>query len=301
MMTTGIVATAAATLAVASVATGAEDTRSGYIPANGVNYYYEVRGMGEPLLLLHGGLGSTGMFEPIMPQLAAHRQVIAVDLQGHGRTALGDRPFSLQAMGADMAVVLDELGHGQVDVLGYSMGGGVAFQLAVQRPETVRRLVLVSAGYAQDGFYPEMLPMQAQVGAAMAESMKETPMYKSYVAVAPRPSDFPRLLDTMGAWMRKPYDWSSDVARLKMPVMLVYGDSDMYRPDHVVRFYQLLGGGLRDAGWMREHQSQNRLAILPDQTHYDIFFSPRLIDTALPFLDGVKGAQTWDEQLDRKK
>jgi methionine aminotransferase len=101
--------------------------------------------------------------------------VIAVDLQGHGRTALGDRPFSLQAMGADMAVVLDELGHKQVDVLGYSMGGGVAFQLAVQRPETVRRLVLVSAGYSQDGFYPEMLPMQAQVGAAMAEGLNQYP------------------------------------------------------------------------------------------------------------------------------
>ena len=187
MTTTGILATAAAALAIASTAVEAQDVRSGYIAANGVDYYYEIRGSGEPLLLLHGGLGSTGMFEPIMPQLADHRQVIAVDLQGHGRTALGDRPFSLQAMGADMAVVLEKLGHKQVDVLGYSMGGGVAFQLAVQRPETVRRLVLVSAGYSQDGFYPEMLPMQAQVGAAMADSMKDTPMYKSYVAVAPNP------------------------------------------------------------------------------------------------------------------
>jgi len=301
MTTTGILATAAAALVVASTALAAEDMKSGYIPANGVDYYYEIRGNGEPLLLLHGGLGSTGMFQPIMPRLTKHRQVIAVDLQGHGRTALGDRPFSLQAMGADMAVVLDKLGQKQVDVLGYSMGGGVAFQLAVQRPETVRRLVLVSAGYAQDGFYPEMLPMQGQVGAAMAESMKETPMYKSYVAVAPKPEEFPRLLDTMGAWMRKPYDWSADVARLKMPVMLVYGDSDMFRPEHEVKFYQLLGGGLRDAGWMREHMSQNRLAILPDQTHYDIFFSPRLVDTTLPFLDGVKGSKTWDEQLEGKQ
>jgi pimeloyl-ACP methyl ester carboxylesterase len=300
MRNTGILATAAAILAIAP-ASGAEDVRSGYVAANGVDYYYEVRGTGEPLLLLHGGLGSTDMFQPIMSQLADHRQVIAVDLQGHGRTALGDRPFSLPAMGADMAVVLDKLGYKQVDVLGYSMGGGVAFQLAVQHPETVRRLVLVSAGYAQDGFYPEMLPMQAQVGAAMADSMKETPMYKSYVAVAPKPEDFPRLLDTMGAWMRKPYDWSADVAKLRMPVMLVFGDSDMYRPEHVVKFYQLLGGGLKDAGWMREHQSQNRLAILPDQTHYDIFFSPRLVDAALPFLDGVKGSKSWDDQLKAQK
>jgi pimeloyl-ACP methyl ester carboxylesterase len=297
MTTTGTLATITAALTLAANAVHAADAKSGYAAANGINYYYEIRGAGEPLLLLHGGLGSTDMFRPIMPQLAEHRQVIAVDLQGHGRTELGERPFSIQAMGADMAVVLKELGYGQVDVLGYSMGGGVAFQLAVQHPEAVRRLALVSAGYAQDGFYPEMLPMQAQLNAGMAESMKDTPMYKSYVAVAPKPEDFPRLLDTMGDWMRKPYDWSADVARLKMPVMLVFGDSDMYRPEHVVKFYQLLGGGLRDAGWAREHQSQNRLAILPDQTHYDIFFSPGLVDATLPFLDGKKGSKSWNEQV----
>ena len=141
--------------------------------------------------------------------------------------------------------------------MGYSMGAGVAFQLAVQNPATVRRLVLVSAGYAQDGFYAEMLPMQAQVGAGMAEMMKDTPMYKGYVAVAPKPEDFPKLLDQMGAFMRKPYDWSADVSKLTMPVMLVYGDGDMFRPEHIVKFYQLLGGGLKDAGWQREHMSKN--------------------------------------------
>jgi pimeloyl-ACP methyl ester carboxylesterase len=221
MTTKGILATI--TLALAASAGSAEDVKSGYVAANGIDYYYEIHGVGEPLLLLHGGLGSTDMFRPIMPRLAEHRQVIAVDLQGHGRTQLGERPFSIQAMGADMADVLQKLGHRQVDVLGYSMGGGVAFQLAVQRPEAVRRLVLVSAGCAQDGFYPEMLPMQAQVNAGMAESMKDTPMYKSYAAGAPKPEDFPRLLDTMGEWMRKPYDWSADVAKLRMPVMLVFG------------------------------------------------------------------------------
>jgi pimeloyl-ACP methyl ester carboxylesterase len=301
MTTTGILATITAALTLTASAARAEDVKSGHAAANGINYYYEIRGAGEPLLLLHGGLGSTDMFRPIMPQLAEHRQVIAVDLQGHGRTELGERPFSIQAMGADMAVVLKELGYGQVDVLGYSMGGGVAFQLAVQHPEAVRRLALVSAGYAQDGFFPEMLPMQAQLNAGMAESMKDTPMYRSYMAVASQPEDFPRLLDTMGDWMRKPYDWSADVARLRGPVMLVFGDSDMYRPEHIVKFYQLLGGGLKDAGWMREHQSQNRLAILPDQTHYDIFFSPRLVDSALPFLDGAKGPKSWDEQLEAAK
>ena len=146
-----------------------------------------------------------------------------------------------------------------------------------------------------------MLPMQAQVGAGMAEMMKDTPMYKSYVAVAPNPSDFPKLLDRMGALMRTPYNWAEDVKTLKMPVMLVYGDSDMFRPEHIVEFYQLLGGGLKDAGWMREHMSKNRLAILPDLTHYEMFTAPVLAQTVLPFLNGKSGTKSWAEQVEEAK
>ena len=164
----------------------------------------------------------------------------------------------------------------------------------------VRRLALASAVFAQDGFYPEMLPQQAAVGAAMAEQMKETPMYKSYVAVAPHPEEFPKLLDQMGAYMRKSYDWSADVKKLTMPVMLIYGDSDMIRPEHIVKFYQLLGGGLKDAGWQREHMSQNRLAILPNLTHYELGIAPQLVDAALPFLNGAGRAKSWDEQVSGK-
>ncbi|MGQ0539804.1 MAG: alpha/beta fold hydrolase [Gemmatimonadaceae bacterium] len=271
--------------------------KTGHVPANGVNYYYEIHGRGEPLLLLHGGLGSIDMFGPVLPALAKHRLVIGVDLHGHGRTALGDRPISHTSMGDDMATVLSSLGYRQIDVLGYSMGAGVAFRLAVQHPSFVRRLVLASAGYSTDGFYPEMLPMQAQVGAAMAEAMKETPMYKSYVAVAPRPQDFPKLLDRMGELMRQRFDWSEDVKKLQMPVMLIFGDSDMFRLEHVVQFYKLLGGGQKDAGWMREHMSKNRLAILPNLTHYEMFMSPSLVTTALPFLNGDTSAPSWAEQV----
>lgn len=290
-------ATAAETAATATSPAHAEaPAKSGHVEVGGVNYYYEVRGSGEPLLLLHGGLGSIDMFQPVMPVFTAHRQVIAVDLQGHGRTPLGKRPIDLKAMGDDMGQILARLGYDKVDVFGYSMGGGVGFQLAAQHPDKVRRLVLVSAGFAQDGFYPEMLPMQAQVGAGMAEMMKGTPMYQSYVKVAPDPAEFPRLLDAMGALMRKPYDWSADVAKLTMPVMLVFGDSDMYRPEHVVKFYQLLGGGQRDAGWQREHMAKNRLAVLPGLTHYDIFLSPQLTAAALPFLDGKSENANWSDQ-----
>lgn len=271
--------------------------KGAYADANGVRYYYEIHGKGEPLLLLHGGLGSIDMFGPALPALAKNRRVIAVDLHGHGRTALGERPISLPDIGNDMAVVLKQIGVGQVDVLGYSLGGGVGFRLAVQHPQMVRRLAMVSAGYAQDGFYPEMLPQQAAVGAGMAEMMKETPMYKSYVAVAPKPEDFPRLLDAMGELMRRPYNWAEDVKTLKMPVMLVYGDSDMIRLDHVVEFYNLLGGGLKDAGWQREHMSPTRLAILPNLTHYELGIAPQLVDAALPFLNGAGRAKSWDEQV----
>ena len=280
---------------------GTSAKKSGRLEINGVRYYYEIHGKGEPLLLLHGGLGSIDMFGPNLLILAEHRQVIAVDLQGHGRSTLGERPIRPTDLGDDMAAVLAKLGQPRVDVLGYSMGAAVALRLAIQHPDAVRRLALVSGLFAQEGFYPEMLPMQAQVGAAMAEQMKDTPMYKSYMAVAPNPADFPKLLDRMGEWMRTPYDWAEEVKAMKMPVLLVYGDSDMVRLEHVVEFYHLLGGGLKDAGWQREHMSKNRLAILPDLTHYEMFTTPALAHSVLPFLDGRSGAPSWAEQVEEKK
>jgi pimeloyl-ACP methyl ester carboxylesterase len=277
------------TLGSAATAQTPAPDKSGYVKAGGVSYYYEIRGQGEPLLLLHGGLGNISMFAPGIPELAKGRQVIAVDLYGHGRTALTDRPVSLIDIGDDMATLIRQLGYRQVDALGYSFGGGVAFRLAVQHPQLVRRLVLVSAGFAQDGFYPEMLPQQAAVSGKIADQMKGTPMYESYVAVAPRKDDFPKLLDKMGEFMSKPYDFSEDVKKLSMPTMIVFGDSDMYRLEHVIKFYQLLGGGQKDAGWMRENMAKNRLAILPNVTHYDMAMAPALVPTVLPFLNGATG------------
>jgi pimeloyl-ACP methyl ester carboxylesterase len=223
----GTIAAAAALAALQTTAAYAEGTKvmssanasvvkpleNGHITANGLKYFYQIHGKGEPLLLLHGGLGQFEIFEPVLPALTANRQVIGVDLHGHGRTELGDRDISLIDMGNDMAVILKQLGYDQVDVLGYSLGGKVAFRLAAQHPAMVRRLVLVSVGCAQDGVYPEMLPLQAQMGSGMMEVMRNTPVYQSYVAVAPHPEDIPRLLDRIGASMRKPYDWSEDVKK----------------------------------------------------------------------------------------
>jgi pimeloyl-ACP methyl ester carboxylesterase len=298
VLATALTVAAATTSIHAQGAAMTNPTKSGRVSANGIDYYYEIHGSGEPLLLLHGGLGSIDMFRDVLlPALAKTRQVIAVDLQGHGRTPLGNRPISLVDIGNDLAVVLDQLGYKQVDVAGYSFGGGAGLRLAIQHPNAVRRLAVISAPFAQNGFFPEMLPQQAAVSAAIAEQMKQTPMYKSYVAVAPNPNDFPRLLDRMGELMRQPNDWTEDVKKLSMPVMLVYGDADMIRPEHIVQFYQLLGGGLRDAGWQREHMSRARLAIIPDVTHYEMFLSPNLAPTILPFLDGKSGSKTWAEQV----
>lgn len=269
---------------------------SGHIEANGVSYYYEIHGQGEPLLLLHGGLGTIDMFGPVLQILSEARTVIGVDLHGHGRTQLGDRKIDLVDIGNDLAIVLQDLGYPLVDVMGYSFGGGAALRLAIQHPERVRRLAVVSAGFAQDGYFPEMIEQQMQVGSHMAEMMQGTPMHQSYVAVAPNPDEFPQLLDRMGELMRTPYDWADEARSIEIPVMLVYGDSDMFRPEHIVEFYQLLGGGLRDAGWMRENMSTNRLAILPDLTHYETFMAPEVAETVLPFLNGQRRAISWADQ-----
>jgi pimeloyl-ACP methyl ester carboxylesterase len=200
-------------------------------------------------------------------------------------------------MGDDMAALVKRLGHDRVDVMGYSLGGGVALRMALQRPEQVRRLVVVSTPFSDDAWYPAIKEQQIQVSGAAAPAMKDTPMYKSYVAVAPKVEDFPRLLDALGDFMREKYDWSAEIPHLKGPVMIVFGDGDMVRPEHVVKFYQLLGGGLQDAGWQRETMPKNRLAIIPDLTHYDIFTSPRLVSTVLPFLNGESDAKSWAEQV----
>ncbi|MEH6421945.1 alpha/beta fold hydrolase [Pseudomonas sp. CGJS7] len=270
-------------------AANAAIARSGILPVNGVDYYYELHGQGEPLLLLHGGLGNGATFGPVLKTLAQRHTVILVDLHGHGRTAMGERPFRIEAIGDDMAALVQRLGYRQVDVMGFSLGGGVALRMAAQQPAQVRKLVLVSASYSNNAFYPAIVEQQKAVNAGSAAMFKDTPMYRDYVAIAPKPDDFPRLLDALGNFMTTPFDWSADVAKLAGPVMLVYGDSDLYRPESEIAFYQLLGGGQRDGGWQREGVSKNRLAILPDLTHYEIATSPRLVETVEPFLSAAAG------------
>ena len=258
-----------------------------YAEVNGLNLYYETHGAGRPMVLLHGGLGTGEMFGPVLPQLAERHQVITVDLQGHGRTADIDRPIDVRLMAGDIAALIDHLSLDRPDVVGFSLGGGVALQTAAHYPAKVRRLVVASANIRPDAIPAEMRAQQSQVNAAAAEFMKDTPMYQVYQRVAPRPQDFPRLLTKIGESMSKPFDFTEDVRGLQVPTLIVAADADMAPPSHYVEMFKLLDGGLRDGGWMGEGRPKggHALAILPGLTHYNIVTSPLFAAVTLAFLE----------------
>jgi pimeloyl-ACP methyl ester carboxylesterase len=242
--------------------------------------HHEIHGAGEPLILLHGGVGASEMFGSLVPALAARRQVVTVDLQAHGRTPDVDRPLRFELMADDVAALIDRLGIEKADVLGYSLGGGVALRTAIQHAARVRRLVVVSAPYARGGFFPEVLAAMEQVGPHVAEHMKHSPLFALYPQV-----DWRVLFTKLADLLRRDYDWSGDVAALGMPTMLVSADADSMRPAHVTEFFRLLGGGQKDAGLDGSGRPLARLAVLPGVTHYDILGSPALVPVVTQFLD----------------
>ena len=240
-----------------------------YADVNGIKLYYETHGTGRPLILLHGGLGATPMFGPNLTALAEGRQVIGVDLQGHGRTADIDRPIRTELMADDIAALIKHLKLERPDIMGYSLGGGVAVWTPIRR----------------DAFYADILAQQGQVGAAAAEGMKQTPMYQMYASLAPRPQDWARLLGKMGDAMKEDFDLSKQVAGITATTLIVAGDADIFPPAHAVEVFGLLGGGKRDGGWDGSGRPKSRLAILPGITHYAMGSAPALSSTVIPFLD----------------
>ena len=223
------------------------------------------------------------MFGPNLPALAKSRKVIAVDLQATAARPTSIAALSVIHMGDDIAA-LTSTSPGRVDIMGYSLGGGVAVQTAVRHPEVVGKLVVVSAPFRRSGFYPEILGQQSQVTAEAAEMMKQTPMYQLYSAIAPRPQDWGRLLGKIGESMKDDFDFSKEIAAIKAPTLIVAGDADIFPPAHAVEMFALLGGGKQDPGWDGSGRPSHA-GILPGLTHYNIFAAPVLAETALSFLN----------------
>lgn len=264
--------------------------RYGLATVNGVELAYQTRGSGPPLVLLHGGFQSAEVFGPTLEALAVGHEVIGVDLQSHGRTPAVDRPMRFETMADDVAALVGLLGYEQADVMGYSLGGGVALRMAIQRPSAVRRLVVVSTPFRRSGWHPEQVAAFETMGPHLAEAFKQGPLYAAYQQIAPRVEDWPILVTQLTTLLKQDYDWTEAIPGLPMPVLIVAGDADGLPPRHAVEFFELLGGGQRDAGWDRSGISRHGLAILPRATHYDIAVDPALSAAVLTFLDEERSA-----------
>lgn len=260
-------------------------SKSGYAPVNGVEIYYETFGSGRPLMLLHGGFMAGETFYPLVPTfIAAGHEVILVDLQGHGHTRPFDRPMTWENLAADVAALIAHLGHDKVDLLGYSLGGLTALRTALDHPAVVDRLIVVSAPFSFAGWHDYNQQGMRSITGAMAESMKPSPLYELYARLAPDAALWERTVDQTGKLTGGDFDWSKDIAGLRAPTLLVYGDWDAVRTSHSARFFELLGGGLQDAQWDGSGMNRNRLAILQNTTHYYMNDNPRMADEAVRFL-----------------
>jgi pimeloyl-ACP methyl ester carboxylesterase len=252
-----------------------------YASVNGIDLYYERHGAGAPLILLHGGLGTIdAIFGRLLPALAARREVIAVELQGHGHTADNGREMTYRAMADDIAALIAELGLGRADVAGYSVGGGVTLQLGLRHPGSVRKLVVISAPHATEGWFPEVLAGTAAMDPA---AMTGSRWHQAYVAAAPRPGDWPLLVHNVARLMASKYDWSAEItARMKAPLLVINGDADSVRPSHAVALYELLGGGKTD-GFAAGHGA-SQLLIVPQANHLEILDRAALPPAILDYL-----------------
>lgn len=260
-------------------------TDSGHSTAGGVEVYWESQGSGgPPLIMVHGGYGLISMFADVVGLLARRRRVVAVELQGHGHTRDVPSPFTWEGFSEQIAGVVAHTGAGQADLLGWSLGGTAVLRCAIQYPALVRRLVTVSVPCRRNAWFPEVLAGFDGMGRELFGQFRQSPMYAEWEKVAPDPGSFPELMDKTGALLRLPYDWTEEVRRLPMPVLLAYADADSIPPSHAAEFFGLLGGGQHDAGVDGSARPASRLAILPGLTHYDIGSSPKLAAVADDFL-----------------
>jgi len=239
------------------------EPRGNYAQVNGLNMYYEIHGTGQPLVLLHGAFSAIGTsFGNVLPELAETRRVIAFEMQAHGRTADIDRPLSMEQMADDTVAALQQLGIENADFFGFSMGAGVALQVAIRHPEVLRKLVLASVTYRLDGLHPGLME---GLGEMQPEMMFGSPWHEEYTRIAPRPEDFATLFAKKTQMDREVQDLPAEaIEALEAPTLLIIGDSDIVRPEHAVEMFRLLGGGVMgDLAGL----PSSRLAILPGTTH----------------------------------
>ncbi len=239
------------------------------VAVNGVELYYEMHGEGPPLVMLHGGVNPSAMFGAPLTAMAQAHQVIAIHLRGHGFSTDADAPWSVELLADDVAALLGVLGIAQADVMGWSLGAAIALQVAMRHPELVRKLVVVSMNFRDDGKFPEVREQFAAMpekAAEFAQHLAQSPLATLYPDV-----DWEALMRKTGEMGRGSFDWSADVARIASPVLLIFADADMMYLEHMVEFYRLLGGGARDAGFDGSlRPTPNQLAIIPGATHYDV-------------------------------
>jgi pimeloyl-ACP methyl ester carboxylesterase len=256
--------------------------QTGYAPVNGLNMYYEIHGAGQPLVLLHGAFSAIGTsFEHVLPELARTRQVIAVDQQAHRRTADIDRPLSMEQMADDTAALLGHIGIEKADFFGYSMGAGIALQIAIRHSELVRKLVLASVTYKLEGLHPGLMEGMANM---KPEDMAGSPWHEEYMRIAPHPEDFATLFAKKTQMDRGIRDLPAEaIQAIKAPTLLIIGDSDIVRPEHAVEMFRLLGGGVvGDVAGLPNSQ----LAVLPGTTHVTLVYRADLLLSIIPpFLD----------------
>jgi pimeloyl-ACP methyl ester carboxylesterase len=239
------------------------ENRGNYAEVNGLNMYYEIHGTGEPLVVLHGAYMTIDSMGEIVPSLAESRQVIAVELQGHGRTADVDRPLTYEQMADDTAALLEHIGIDRADIFGYSMGGAATLQVAIRYPDVVRKLVVASASYTSEGAHPELLEM---IPSITPEVFAGSPIEEEYLRTAPNPDDFPTLVAKLKRLDTEPFAWpEEDIQGIAAPTLLIVGDSDAIRLEHALELFRLLGGGVMgDLSGLPKSQ----LAVLPGTTHF---------------------------------
>src|SRR6516162_3969758 len=257
---------------------------TGYAPVNGLKMYYEIHGSGDPVVLLHGAfLTITNNWPGWIGELSKSRKVIAVELQGHGRTADIDRDMSSANLADDVAALLDHLKVPRADVIGYSMGGGVAMQCAIRHPEKVRKVVIISSFFRRDGVVKEALDAIPHL---TADAFKGSLIETEYKKLSPTPNEFPNFVKRVLATASKGHDIGADKLKATTaPMLFIFGDADGVRLEHVAEMFRLKGGDIH--GDMRP-RSESRLAIVPNATHVTLMAK---MDVIVPMVNDFLDAK----------